>query len=98
MSKTIEVSDHDYARIQHAADADGMPVGAWVVENLPRNGNGTPHEKPFLDHEGKPAKTMYDLFKGRIGLINSGTGQPSSSDVSKSFGEYLEEKRQRGNL
>jgi hypothetical protein len=150
MSKSIEFSDQDYARIQHAADADGvpvdawvvdrlprdnpeadpgaaprtmgqrlagrpgrigsgtgqpssadadgMPVDAWVMENLPLNGHGKLSEKPLLDSEGKPARTMYDLFKGRVGVINSGTGQPSSSDVSQSFGEHLEERQRRGNL
>ncbi|HEX6037354.1 hypothetical protein [Longimicrobium sp.] len=72
MSKTIEVSDQDYARIQHAAEADGMPVDAWVVENLPLNGNGKLPEPALLDAEGKPAKTMYDLLKDHIGVVNSG--------------------------
>ncbi len=96
MSKSIEVSDQDYARIQQAADADGMPVDAWVVGKLSLNGNAA--DKPLLGPDGKPAKTMYDVLKDRIGVINSGTGKPSSSDVSESFGEYLEDKQRRGIL
>jgi hypothetical protein len=98
MSKMIEVSDQDYARIQHAADADGMPVGAWVVENLPLEEAEQEPAAPLLGVDGQPAKTMYDLFKGRIGVVNSGTGQPSSSNISESFAEYLEEKHRRGHL
>lgn len=71
MSKSIEVSDQDYARIQQAADADGMPVDAWVVENLPLNGNGPAADAPLPDPDGKPARTMADLFAGLTGVVNS---------------------------
>jgi hypothetical protein len=98
MSKSIEFSDSDYARIQHSADTDGMSLDAWIVSHLPlENGAGEP-AKDLLGADGQPAKTMYDLLAGRIGRFSSGTGQPSSSEVRESFAEYLEEKHRKGHL
>lgn len=68
MSKSIEVSDQDYARIQQAADADGMPVDAWVIKNLPLE--PVPPEVPSATN-GKRARTMADLFSGLTGVVNS---------------------------
>lgn len=81
MSKSIELSDQDYARIQRAADAAGMPVDAWIVENLPLNGNGKLRETPLLDCEGNPAKTVQDLPSGRAGVMVSGGATPAGLPV-----------------
>lgn len=97
MSRTIEVSDQDYARIQHAADAAGMPVDAWVVTKA-APGRDAKEPAPPLRPDGQPARTMADLLAGRIGRFNSGTGQPSSSNVSESFAEHVEEKQRKGRL
>lgn len=66
MSKMIEVSDQDYARIQHAADADGMPLGAWVVANLPleKNGAEPPVASPCTNR--RPDRTVADMLGGAM--------------------------------
>jgi hypothetical protein len=99
MSKMIEVSDHDYARIQDAADAAGMPLDTWVIENLPLEGPA-PVQKGEVPPgpDGKPAKSMYDLFAGRVGVVNSGGAERLSERHSEVFGEILEEKRRAGHL
>lgn len=79
MSKMIEVSDQDYARIQQAASADDMPVDAWVVENLPLNGNDHAADPPSPDPDGRPAKTMYNALQDRIGVINSSSAEHAQS-------------------
>lgn len=96
MSKSIEFSDPDYEAIHEAAAAQGKPVDAWVVENLPL-GSDAAADVP-LGPDGLPAQTMYDLFAGRIGRFNSGTGQPSSHDIGESFAQHLEEKHRKGHL
>jgi hypothetical protein len=96
MSKTIEVSDQDYARIQDAAAADGIPLDAWVVANLPLNGRGSLPTAPASTND-KPARTMADVLAGRVGLIDSGDGRLSEHH-SEIFGEILEEKRREGRL
>ena len=98
MSKTIEFSDQDYARIQEAADADGMPLGPWVVANLPlaKNGAEPPAASPCTN--GKPARTMADVLAGRVGVINTGGAERLSERHSEVFGEMLEEQRRAGRL
>lgn len=94
MSKRIEFTDQDYARIQHAAHADGMSVDAWVMKNLPLNGNGKPNgngsaaELPLPDAEGKPVQTMYDLLKDRIGLVSSGAQRGGPSPRQAATGSH----------
>jgi hypothetical protein len=97
MSKTIEFSDHDYARIQDAAAAEGKPLGAWVVENLPLESEAAPFPVAPPCANGKPARTMADVLAGRVGLIDSGDGRLSAHH-SEIFGEILEEKRREGRL
>lgn len=76
MSKHIEVSDQDYARIQQAADADGMPLDAWVVANLPlEHENGAEPTTAPPCTNGRPARTMADMLAGRVGVINSGRAE-----------------------
>lgn len=98
MSKPIEFSDSDYARIQHSADADGMSLDAWIVSHLPLGNAAGEPEKALLGPDGKPAKTMYDLFAGRIGCVSSGGDGRLSENHSEVFGEILEEKRRAGRL
>lgn len=101
MSKMIKVSDQDYARIQDAADADEMPVDEWVVAHLPLNGNGNGNAKaeqvPPSTNE-KPAKTMYDRFAGRLGVVASEGHERLSENTGEKFTDYLEQKQRAGNL
>ncbi|HVH13953.1 MAG TPA: hypothetical protein VM759_12915 [Longimicrobium sp.] len=98
MSKTIKVSDEDFVRIRNAAAAEGMPPEAWILEHLPLE--RTPGNATALppSPDGQRAKTMYDLFAGRVGRFNSGTGQPGSDEVGNSLANHLEEKHREGRL
>jgi len=69
MSKTIEVSEQDYARIREAADADGMPLGEWVVANLPLEQRRTNVPAATPCAEPKTGRTMAGRFAGRPGLV-----------------------------
>lgn len=42
MSKSIVVSDHDYARLVAAADADGVSPAQWIANLLIKEGR-LPH-------------------------------------------------------
>jgi hypothetical protein len=95
---TIEFSEQDFAAIERAAAAEGIPVDEWVVANLPLNGSRAESHASPSSPEAKPAKTMADLFAGRLGGFNSGTGQPSSNNIGESFAEYLEQKHRAGRL
>lgn len=95
---TIEFSEQDFASIERAAAAEGVPVDEWVVANLPLNGSRAESADAPPSPEAKPAQTMADLFAGRLGGFNSGTGQPSSNHIGMSFAEYLEEKHRAGRL
>lgn len=96
---TIEFSEQDFAAIERAAAAEGIPVDEWVVTHLPLNGSraDAPDASPSCG-EAKPVRTMADLFAGRLGGFNSGSGRPSSNDIGDSFAEYLEEKHRAGRL
>jgi hypothetical protein len=93
MTRSIELSEEDYARLERAAAQEGITPAEWMVRRIPR---WAAEPKPCAN--GKPAKTMADLFEGRIGRFNSGNGQPGSDDVRESFGEYLEQKQREGRL
>ena len=90
MSKSIELSDQDYARIQRAADAAGMPVEVFLIKNLPGD---NPQAGP-----GTAPRTMGERLAGRLGRIGSATGQPSSADAADAFTEYLLAKQRAGRL
>lgn len=86
MSKTIKVSDEDFVRIRNAAAAEGLPLGAWIVANLPLETN--PVVVPCGG--GRPAKTMADLLAGRVGAIGGGAEARLSEAHSEVFGDMLE--------
>ncbi|MBW3572647.1 MAG: hypothetical protein KY467_16210 [Gemmatimonadetes bacterium] len=94
----IEFNERDYAAIRNAAAADGMPLAAWIVANLPLNPDHPDATEAKLGPEAKPPRTMADLFAGRIGRFNSGNGEPRSDTGRESFAEYLEEKQRAGRL
>lgn len=124
MSRSIELSDEDYARLERAAEVEGITPAEWVASHIPAYGDA-----PELAADGKPARMMADVLAGRVGLgaigrnqagaevadgaklatmaerlagrigrIGSGSGEPSSDNVAKSFAEYLEAKQRAGRL
>lgn len=92
MSRTIELADEVYQRLEKAAAALRITPEEWIDRYLP------PLPTPLLTRDGKVPKTLADLFEGRIGLIDSGSDENLSEDHSRIFGEILEEKRRRGTL
>lgn len=102
MSKMIELSDSDYAVIQEAASAAGMTADEWIVARLVALGEiaeeSVEASPETLGPSSQPAKTLADLFAGRIGRFNSGNGEPRLETLRESFGEYVEEKHRNGIL
>jgi hypothetical protein len=89
----IKFSEQHYAAIKSAADADGMPVDAWVVAHLPLD-----RELPQPAPEVKPARTMADLFAGRVGVVASGGDGRLSENTGEKFADMLVEQRRAGRL
>lgn len=92
MSRSIELSDEDYAYLERVAEMERITPAEWVARRIPR------WSEPLKCADGTPARTMADVLAGRIGLFSSGNGQPSSDNVRESFGEYLEQKQREGRL
>ena len=84
---TIDIQDESYERLVEVAARENRTPAEWIIARLPL---------PARKFSG--AKTMYDVMAPYLGRISSGTGQPSSEDVSESFGHYLEEKHRNGHL
>jgi hypothetical protein len=91
MNRSVELPESDYARLEEAAAAEGVTPAAWIRERLPQ-----PSVTPCSN--GKPAKSLADLFEGQIGRFSSGTGEPRSDDLRESFGAYLEQQHRAGRL
>jgi hypothetical protein len=114
MSKMIEVSDQDYARIQDAAAADEMPVGEWVVTHLPLNGKLEETVSPDADAQAETAagvlrgrvcgnhtpggQTLAERLSGLIGVVASEGKERLSERHSEVFGDMLEAQRKAGRL
>lgn len=94
MTRSIELSEEDYARLERAAAQEGITPDEWVLRRIPRWAAADPP----LDADGKPFRTMADRLAGRIGRFSSGNGLPSSDNVRESFAEYLEQKQREGRL
>jgi hypothetical protein len=92
MSRSIELSNEDYANLEHAAERERVTPAEWVARRIPKR------REPLTCADGTPARTMADVLAGRIGLFSSGNGQPSSDDLRESFAEYLEQKHREGHL
>ena len=82
---TIDVPDERYEGLIEAAAQENTTPAEWIIARLPL---------PRRKFPG--AKTMYDRFAGRLGVVSS--GQPASDDIKDAFGEYLEEKHRNGHL
>lgn len=95
---TIEFSEQDFAAIERAAAAEGIPVDEWVVANLPLNGSRAESHASPPSTGTKPGRTMADLLAGRVGVIRSGGDGRLSEKHSEVFAELLEEQRRAGRL
>ena len=94
MSHTLELPDELYAALQEAADASGLTPVDWIAVHLLE-----PHGKKGIKGEQMGhAKTLADLFAGRVGRIRSGGKERLSEECGAKFTDYLEEKRRSGHL
>jgi hypothetical protein len=89
MSQSLELPDPLFDALQQAATASGTTPIGWIAAHLP---SGTP---PL---NRKDAKSLADLFKGRIGRFNSGGKEALSQNCRERFTDYLEQKRREGRL
>ena len=90
MSRTLELPDELYERLQKAA-ADGhtTPVD-WLDQHVPKsNGESVP---PVAK------KTLRERLGGRIGGFHSGGKVTLSENCGEHFADYLEQKRREGRL
>jgi hypothetical protein len=94
MSHKLELPDEVYAALLEAADASGLTPTDWIAVHLVE-------ARRKQDMEGKRrshARTLADLFKGRVGRIRSGGKERLSEECGAKFTDYLEEKRRSGHL
>lgn len=89
MSKILELPDSVYAALKRAAEASGTTPEGWIAAHLPAE------PKILANPE---AKTLADLFAGRIGRIQGGGKESYSENSREKFVEYLEEKKRKGHL
>lgn len=95
MGHMLEIPDPLYAALEEAASASGTTPIGWIAAHLPQaTASGTPKDEP----DTESAKTLADLFAGRVGRISSGGRERLSENPGELFTEYLEEKRRAGSL
>lgn len=93
VGRLLEIPEPVYTAIEQDARARGLTPLTWIIGHLPPS----PLVPSAAQNGPKPA-TMAERLAGRIGRISSGTGEPSSDNVAKSFAEYLEAKQRAGHL
>ena len=69
MSRSVELSDEEYAHLERAAEVEGITPAEWVARRIP-----TWAIEPEPCSNGTPARTMADVLAGRIGAFSSGNG------------------------
>jgi hypothetical protein len=93
MTRLIELSEEDYARLEQAAAQQGVTPAEWVVRRIPQS-----CAESKLGPDGQPAKTMADLFRGRVGVVASGGRARLSEDTGEKFADMLLEDHRVGRL
>ena len=88
MAHNLELPDPIFDALQKAAAASGTSPVGWIAAHLP------PTSKPEVENR---AKSLADLFAGRIGRFQSGKGA-FSENCGERFTDYLEQKRREGRL
>jgi hypothetical protein len=94
MSHKLELPDELYAALLEAADASGLTPIDWIAAHL----SGACAEEKMRTAEEARARTLADLFAGRVGHIRSGGKEHLSEECGTKLTEYLEEKRRSGHL
>jgi hypothetical protein len=86
MSRTIELPEWLDAALKKAADESGTTPVEWIAARLV--------ETPNPPSASPQAKSLADLFAGRLGLIEGDEAGRKGAD----FAEHLEAKRREGCL
>ncbi len=94
MSKSIELSDEVYARIEAEASAAGITPAEWIAAQLSMPAT----EQAAPSASESTARTMADLFAGRVGVVASHGDGRLSQDAGELFAAGMEAKRQAGIL
>ncbi len=89
MARNLEIPEPIYDALEQAAIASGTTPIGWIAAHLP----ATPNAAPATD-----AKSLADLFAGRVGTIKSGGTEALSENCGERFTDYLEQKRREGRL
>jgi hypothetical protein len=94
MSHMIELPDALYAALLEAADTSGLTPVDWIAVHL-LDAHG---KKEIEGEQMSHARTLADLFAGRVGRIRSGSKEQLSVECGAKLTDYLEEKRRSGHL
>ena len=89
MSRIIELPEPVYEALRDAAEASGVSPAAWIAARV---GAPTEHGTERM------ARTLAELFVGRVGQIASGGREPLSEGAGQAFADHLEAKRRAGHL
>jgi hypothetical protein len=92
MSRILEIPDPVFTALRQAAEACGMTPVGWIAAHLPQPAAPEPAE-----HAAPGARTLADLFAGRVGRIEGG-GHVLPEETAERFTDYLEAKRRAGRL
>src|SRR5919202_4669228 len=101
MSRTIEVPDDVYARIEEAASTSGHSVAEVIASRFPAparqpcspaSANGV--DEQAITGAEDPPRTLADEFTGLTGLISTGRGDLSER-AGESFARGLRTKYER---
>lgn len=92
MSRSVDLPDADYARLEQAAADEGVTPAEWIAERLP----GRAAVPPCPNDE--PGQTLAERFAPYIGVVASGGKECLSERHSDLFADYLEQKRREGRL
>lgn len=96
MSVTIEIDDETAAEIDRKAKATGQSR-AGVVEQAMRTHSASSEKKELPRSRPLPnGQTLAEAMGDFVGCFSNEAMQ--SEDISKSFGEYLDEKHRTGHL
>lgn len=85
MSRSIELSDEDYARLERAAKMERITPAEWIARRIPPCGEA--EAQPSL--KGKPERTTVDILAERAGRIASAPDQAGAEVVYATMAERL---------
>jgi len=101
MSRTIELPDDVYARIEEAATSSGNSVAEVIASRFPASFPQPPgpngSDPAVANAAEQPPRTLADEFAGRVGLISSGR-RDRARRAGELFAEGMREKKREGHL